>query len=197
MSFRFLMNPCLFLLLNTLAACAALSAGSAGPVSRLDPSQTDPSDLRVALVVPKELVLRRGDAALGFSFRDGDAAAESRSYPLEVNAGGASDSAVHSQVSSGETLYILALAKGDARQLRALQAKIAPAEDGKPGERGSLSIQFSGGCWRGAFPAGRKVVVNAWMQRSADAGYVPAISNLDLMQTLNQANVSALPACVD
>ncbi|WP_139108380.1 MULTISPECIES: hypothetical protein [unclassified Ensifer] len=182
-------------MLNTLAACAALNVDSIDKLSKLDPSKTDPADLRVALVVPKELVLRRGDATLGLSWRDGDAAPESLNYALEVHAGGASDASVEDRLSSGETLYVLALAEADAAGLRALQAKIALAKNGKPGERDSLSVNFSGGCWRGTFPAGRKVAINAWMQTATDADYFPLFSNVDLMRVLNQAKTTALPAC--
>lgn len=191
MPLRFFKNPCLFLLLNTLAACAALNVDSIDKVSKLDPSKTDPADLRV----PKELVLRRGDATLGLSWRDGDAAPESLNYALEVHAGGASDASVEDRMSSGETLYVLALTEADAARLRALQAKIALAKNGKPGERGSLSVNFSGGCWRGTFPAGRKVAINAWMQTATDADCFPLFSNVDLMRVLNQARTTALPAC--
>lgn len=195
MSLRFLKNPCLFLLLNTLAACAALNVGALDKLSKLDPSRTDPADLRVALVVPKELVLSRGDATLGLSWREGNAPAESLSYALEVHAGGASDASVEDRVSFGEALYVLALADGDAARLRVLQAKISEARNGEPNGRGSLSVNFSGGCWRGAFPAGRKVTVNAWMQLAPDTDYFPVLSNLDLMQVLRQAKVTALPSC--
>ncbi|WDZ77042.1 hypothetical protein PWG15_00585 [Ensifer adhaerens] len=195
MPLRFLKNPFLFLLLNALAACAALNAGSIDKLSKLDPSKTDPADLRVALMVPKELVLKRGDATLGLSWREGDAPAESQNYALDIEAGGVSASALGSHVSSGETLYVLALAETDAARLRMLQAKVALAKGGKPNSRGSLSVNFSGGCWRGDFPAGRKVTVNAWMQMAPDTDYFPVLSDLDLMQVLKPAGAMALPAC--
>lgn len=195
MPFRFLKNPFLFLLLNLLAASAALNVGSIDKLSRLDPSKTNPADLRVALVVPKELVLRRGDATLGLSWRDGNAPPESQNYALDVQAGGVSSSVLADRISSGETLYVLALAEADAARLRVLQAKIALAQGNAPGNRGSLSVNFSGGCWRGDFPAGRKVAVNAWMQLAPDTDYFPVLSNLDLMQVLKPAGAMALPAC--
>ncbi|WP_336173254.1 hypothetical protein [Ensifer sp. MJa1] len=38
-------------------------------------------------------------------------------------------------------------------------------------------------------------MINAWVQTEAGTDYFPLLSNLDLMQVLNQAKVTALPAC--
>jgi hypothetical protein len=189
---RFFKNPCLFLLLNALAACAALNVGSIDAVTKRDPTTADPADLRVAIIVPKELVLRRGDATLGLSRREAGLDTENLAWSLDVQAGGASDRSVKDSVSSGEALYVLALTGADAVRLREFQRKSAA---GKPAERGSLSVNFSGGCWRGPFPAGRKVTINLWMQTAPGADYFPVLSNLDLMRVLSQAKVTALPAC--
>jgi hypothetical protein len=192
---RFLKNPCLSLLLNTLAACAALNVDQIDKLSRLDPSKTDPADLRVALVVPKELVLRRGDASLGHSRREDGGSSDNQDYALEVREGGVSDVSMQDHPSSGETLYVLALSGADAKRLRVAQGKATRNSDGRPRERDGLSVNVSGGCWRGHFPAGRKVMVNAWMQAARGTDYFPLLSNHDLMQGLKSAKVTALPAC--
>ena len=53
MTFRILMNPCLFLSLNVLAACAALNVGSFEKLSGVDPL-TSPSTAAFTTFVREE-----------------------------------------------------------------------------------------------------------------------------------------------
>lgn len=195
MSFRFLMNPCLFLSLNVLAACAALNVGAFEKLSDVDPVTSDPAELRVALLVPEALSLRRGDATLGISWKADGAPLDARRFALQIQSGNAGPPALTERMRSGQTLYVLTLTPADAERLRDMQERIAATKGNEAKGRGSLSVGFSGGCWTGAFPVGQKVSVDAWIRTRADESYFQLVSGLDLMDTLHKAGVRALPAC--
>ncbi|OCP38003.1 hypothetical protein BC360_20410 [Ensifer sp. LC163] len=195
MSFRILMNPCLFLSLNVLAACAALNVGSLEKLSSVDPLKSDPSELRVALLVPEALSLRRGDAMLGISWKADGAALDTRRFALQIQSGNTGAPDLTERMRHGQTLYVLTLASADAERLRDMQEKIAATKGAEAKGRGSLSVAFSGGCWTGAYPAGQKITVDAWIRIRSDESYFQILSGLDLMDMLRLSGVKALPAC--
>lgn len=195
MSFRILMNPCLFLSLNVLAACAALNVGASEKLSDIDPLTSDPAELRVALLVPEALSLRRGDATLGISWKADRAPLDARRFTLQIQSGNAGPPGLTERMRSGQTLYVLTLTSADAERLRDMQDKIAATKGNEAKGRGSLSVGFSGGCWTGAFPVDQKVTVDAWIRTRADEDYVQILSALDLPELLRQSGVKALPTC--
>ncbi|OOG68278.1 hypothetical protein B0E45_18335 [Sinorhizobium sp. A49] len=195
MSFRILMNPCLFLSLNVLAACAALNVGSLEKLSGIDPLRSDPAELRVALLVPEALSLRRGDATLGISWKADGSPLDTRRFALQVQSGNAGAPDLTERMRNGQTLYVLTPTSIDAERLRDMQEKIAATKGGEAKGRGSLSVGFSGGCWTGAFPADRKLTVDAWIRTRSDERYFQILSGLDVMDLLHQSGVKALPAC--
>ncbi|MGF6172912.1 hypothetical protein [Ensifer sp. 4252] len=195
MSFRILMNPCLFLSLNVLAACAALNVGSLEKLSSVDPLTSDPAELRVALLVPEGLSLRRGDAMLGISWKADGTPLDTRHFALQIQSGNAGAPALTERMRNGQTLYVLTLTPADAERLRDMQEKIAVTKGIEAKGRGSLAVGFSGGCWTGQFPADQKITVDAWIRTRSDESYFQILSGLDLMDTLRQSGVKALPAC--
>ncbi|NRP17635.1 hypothetical protein LPJGGPFB_00857 [Ensifer adhaerens] len=195
MSFRILMNPCLFLSLNVLAACAALNVGSFEKLSGIDPLRSDPAELRVALLVPEALSLRRGDATLGISWKADGSPLDTRRFALQVQSGNAGAPDLTERMRDGQTLYVLTLTPADEERLRDMQEKIAATKGTETKGRGSLSVGFSGGCWTGAFPTDRKLTVDAWIRTRSDESYFQILSGLDVMDLLHQSGVKALPAC--
>ncbi|KQU98228.1 hypothetical protein ASD02_02420 [Ensifer sp. Root1252] len=195
MTFRILMNPCLFLSLNVLAACAALNVGSFEKLSGVDPLTSDPAELRVALLVPEALSLRRGDATLGISWKADGAPLDTHRFALQIQSGNVGAPGLTEGMREGQTLYVLTLTPADAERLRDMQEKIAATKGTEAKGRGSLTVGFSGGCWSGAFPADQKVTVDAWIRTRSDENYFQLLSGLDLMDMLRQSGVKALPAC--
>ena len=68
---------CLFL----LSACMSVPPSSYGKLVRLSPLETDPKDIRVAVLAPEDLMMRPGDAVLDVYFKPMAAKSWRRNMP--------------------------------------------------------------------------------------------------------------------
>ncbi|XWN31483.1 MAG: hypothetical protein ROR55_29200 [Devosia sp.] len=176
----------------TVSACASVNPAGLIAASRLDPLNTAPTDIAVAVGVPSTVRLTDGDAEFRMAFRaesDASAVLVDETVPLQLRpiaAGGPQPS------SDSEVVYSARFAAEDAARIAAAQAEIkalrARGIDGK----GTLSVSVSGGCV--LEPAPRALPVSTWLQTSPEHGFVSLTRQQDVFRGLGERDAQALRA---
>ena len=175
-----------------LSACASVSPAGLIAATRLDPLNTPPTEIAVAVGVPSTVRLADGDAELRMVFNGGNAASSfliDETAPLQLRL---ITTGEPQPTSDGEVVYSARLAAEDARRIASAQASIralrAQGVDGK----GKLSITVAGGCLLA--PTLRAMPVSTWLQTDPEDGFVRLTRRQDLFQALNESDAAALRA---
>ncbi|MEN0001337.1 MAG: hypothetical protein AAF940_10665 [Pseudomonadota bacterium] len=179
-------------LIATLWGCSTLNPAGLVAASRLDPLNTAPSQIAVAVGVPSALRLDDGDAEIRMAFRGGTDAAPvflEEAAPLQL-----SQSTGNGPVpnAAGERVYIARIAEEDADAIAQLQSEIrAYRASGRRGQ-GSLTIGLVGGCYEEALPGAIKV--STWLQTDPDNRFVPLTNRSDVARSLGEPAAAQLRA---
>ena len=174
--------------LGALALAAACSPLGLADAARLDPLNTPPSSLGLAVGVPDRVELRDGDAVLRIAYAAGGETLVDASVPLSVRKGlpGARVPAL-----PGEVIYAVSLAPAEAARVAAAQAEIrALRAAGTEGE-GTFSIAVAGGCrTTNALDA---LPVTTWLRTDPSVPYAPLTRRADALGALRAAGVTVPP----
>lgn len=164
------------------AACASMA-------DRLDPLNTLPADIALAVAVPGAVVLGDGDAELRIAFASGGELLEDTRLPLQVRAG-LSDA--QTPAIPGEQVYEAALSLEDAEALARAQTRIAALRAGGVDGDGTFAITVTGGCRTGA-PLDA-LHVTTWLRTDPNVPYAPLTPRTDVLGMLHDAGRD-LPPC--
>ena len=178
-----------FMPLSLAMACGSVSPSSLIALSRLDPLETPPGDVAIAISVPDALVLADGDAVLRISFADERNSLVDTAVPLTIreNEGG-----VAGLQQDGANIFVGALAEAEARNLAAAQAEIRDLRAAGQVGQGTVQIQVRGGCWVGA-PLDA-LPVATWFRGHPDAAFLPITRETDILGRL-EAGGFEIPVC--
>lgn len=183
---KFAFLPCLI----ALSGCAAVSPAGLVAASRLDPLETPPERIAIAISVPDEIRLKTGDAtlALAFAADDGRPAAQvSETISLVIARGTGSDGPT---ARAGQTVYIATIAPDDAARLTAAQTRITALHDSGIEGAGSLSVGVSGGCHVGGVPD--TLPVGTWLRTDPEGAFLPLTRPVDMFRSLDSETAQAL-----
>ncbi|WP_208353452.1 hypothetical protein [Pseudaestuariivita rosea] len=166
--------------LGILTGCGSLSPAGMIAASRLDPLETPPADISVAVSVPKVVRLRDGDAELTLSFtpasgRAGDTVLAQ--VPLTVTATADGPRAP----AADEAIYVFGFNADAANALSVAQDRIKGLRARGVEGKGSLSIGVTGGCLTAPLPGALPVAT--WL-RTGDDAFVPLTRPTDMLQAL-------------
>ena len=182
-------------LVVTTSACTSISPAGLAAASRLDPLNTPPSEIAVAVGVPDTLRLADGDAVFRIAFRGGSEAtpiAMDEAAPLDLSAPGEAGPRPNA---TDERVYIARIPPADAPRIEAAQAEIrALRADGIKGE-GALVIEVVGGCYIGAAP--ERLAISTWLRTSPTDGFVPLTRRQDIARGIGDAEAALLLATLD
>ena len=177
--------------LAVLSGCMSIATMVAA--AQLDPLETNPSDIRLAIIAPPHLRIADGDIALimGFDGGEPDLKFEER-YLADIarNRSGASG------ISTGDlakgALSLLSLRDEDAASMRSLQARIKAIR--ATGIRGRGYIGFSAmGCSTQPV-GGRPLPISVYFQPKPEADFTPLTRDADLIAMLRKTD-DVLPRC--
>ena len=172
-----------------VGACGAVAPRGIVEAARLDPLNTAPEEMGIAVAVPDTIVLNDGDAIVRLAFSvGGDTVVDAR-VPHSVER--ASDT-LPDTAFSDDTVYAAFLTPQNAATLAAAQADIRTLlATGTTGE-GTLSIAVIGGCRTGE-PL-ETLYVSTWLRASQSASYVPLTRRRDVLGKLGGADM-VMPPC--
>ncbi|MEL6411679.1 MAG: hypothetical protein AAGJ89_11275 [Pseudomonadota bacterium] len=171
-----------------VAGCETVSPVGVIVASQLDPLETNPSDIAVAVRVPKKLILREGDATLALSYLPDDRfsfAAITAEVPLSVT----SEDWPY-EIDSDAVTYVLAFSETDGANLQQTQAKIKALRASGIEGKGTLAINVEGGCFTG--PLEGQLIVATWIRTNPTAGFVQLTRPTDIFGTLSAEELAAL-----
>jgi len=183
-------------LLATLAMTAILSAcGSVSPsgilaASRLDPLNTNPSEIAIAVGVPDTLRLKDGDAVLSIAFQGGSVTSTIRleeTAPLQVTL---ANNGTPRPTAEDEVVYVARIEAADASRIADLQQQIKDIRAAGTQGEGSLTVQVVGGCFVGTRPDG--IAVSTWLQTDPDDGFVQLTRRQDVVRAVGAQDAELL-----
>jgi hypothetical protein len=179
-----------------LPSCMSLNPISAAKLSTLSPLDANPADLRAAIRLPASLELGKASVKLVMKWSSTVTAPMTQEYPLEITEITKSVGGLPTNLASGEKMVILALSSADVEPFRAFQRKMKAEKAAGIKGRGSLSADFSGGCWRGVYPAGNaRLPLEVWLQTAPADDFIPLIQDGDLQAMLSRAGEPTLTTC--
>ncbi|WMS45314.1 hypothetical protein RDV64_23555 (plasmid) [Acuticoccus sp. MNP-M23] len=173
-----------------MAACTSITPGGLVAASRLDPLNTPPGEIGVALSVPDAVRLTSADATLRIAFREDGAGSTTlveETVPLMLTR---DDAGLVSGAQAGETVYIAGLSPDDADRFAQAQADIRDARARGIAGSGSLSVSITGGCFVGARP--ETLPTRSWLRTSPSGGFVPLTRRVDAARVVGPAQAGAL-----
>lgn len=174
----------------TLSACASVNPAGLMAASRLDPLNTAPTEIAVAVGVPDTLRLADGDAVLYMGFKGGNAASTivvEETVPLKVSPVTAGEPQPNSD---GELVYAARLAPGDAARIARVQAEIKALRARGIEGQGTLSVAVTGGCL--LEPTLDALPISTWLQTSSEDGFVSLTRQQDVFRVLGESDAAAL-----
>lgn len=172
-----------------LAACTSISPAGLIAASRLDPLNTPPERIGVAVSVPSTVGLRDGDAALRIAFAEGEETLVDTSVPLAIMEGGPEAPAAEM---SSENVYVATIQPEEAEAFAAAQDAIKRLRAAGVEGKGSLSISVAAACRRGA-PL-QSLPVATWLRTEPTGPFVPLTRRRDVLDDMG-ALASTLPPC--
>jgi hypothetical protein len=192
-------TPCIVAVAALLAACTTLSPSALMKFSRFNPLEFDPGAMRVALILPEPLVLKRGDVSLAMGWQATETPQHYLgSFHLDLLSGNAAAIALNGEVKAGQKIVLLTMSVSDAQRMRELQGQIGNAKRAGLKGKGYISMSFDGGCWNGAVsPSEQGQSVAAWLQASPVDTYFPVLGAVDLKDILKEQGIDTLPTCQD
>lgn len=175
---------------TTAAACSTLNPAGLVAASRLDPLNTPPSEISVAVGVPETLRLADGDAEFRIAFRGGSAASTimlEEVAPLRLSAAGSEGPRPSA---SDELIYIARIAPEDAGRIAAVQQEIRDLRAAGTDGDGSLTVRVVGGCFVGAPP--EALAISTWLRTDPSDGFVQLTRRQDVTRAIGARDAAML-----
>ena len=170
-------------------ACGNVSPGGMIAASRLDPVNTPPGDVALAIGVPDTVQLLDGDAVLRITFAEDGHQLVHTEVPLTISRN-TPQAGVGQQ--RGETIYVGQLAEPEAQAFAAAQAEIRRLRRAGSDGRGSLQIEVTGGGRVG--PPLESLRVSTWLRPDSETQFFQLSRRIDVLQDLESSGVD-IPAC--
>jgi len=182
-----------------LAGCTSMPISSMYKLSRMDPMEADPAQIKVAVRADESIGIGKGDAQIEFKFdAEDDSLNIDEIYLIEVERNPVLHRELYADKKSGESITVLGLTTSDARRMRELQREMAPFRDGDVEGSGSLRVNLSGMCVHDKMPTG-EVELDLFLQTSEQDGFFVIAKNLDMREVMAEegTDMDALPDCGD
>ena len=182
-----------------LAGCTSMPLSTMYKLSRMDPMDADPAQIKVAVRADEAIGIGKGDAQIEFKF---DAEDESlhidEIYLIEVVRNPVVQGELYADKKPGESITVLGLTTSDAQRMRQLQLAMAPYRNGDVEGSGSFRVNLSGMCLHSKMPPG-EARLDIFLQTSEQDGFFVMAKNLDMREVLAEegTNMDELPDCPD
>lgn len=182
--------------LTGLTSCMSVPAMTIAKLAPLSPLEANPAEIRVAILGPEDLVLKKGDAVLTVSWLPEGGRKTELNYDLDVLVGNAAAPQLISRMKPGQKMSVLRLDENSVGSLRGLQADVVAAKAQNIHGKGSFSVGFKGACWNGTFPTDhRPMPFEPFIQTEVASEFLPLFQGVDVMDLLKQAKTTTLPSC--
>ena len=182
-----------------LAGCTSMPLTTMYKLSRMDPMDADPEQIKVAVRADEAIGIGKGDAQIEFKFDAEDNSLNiDEIYLIEVVRNPVVQGELYADKKPGESITVLGLTTSDAQRMKQLQLEMALFRKGDVKGSGSFRVNLSGMCLHNKMPPG-EVQVDMFLQTSEQDGFFVMAKNLDMREVLAEEgrNMDELPDCVD
>ena len=180
-----------------LAGCTSMPLTSMYKLSRMDPMEADPAQIKVAVRADEAIGIGKGDAQIEFKFdaEDGSLSID-EIYLIEMDPDPIVYGAIYTDKKPGESITVLSLTPGDAERMKQLQLEMAMFREGNVKGSGSLRVNLNGICLHSKMHPG-EVQLDMFLQTSEQEGFFVLAKNLDLREALAEdgTDMDELPDC--
>ena len=180
-----------------LAGCTSMPLTTMYKLSRMDPMDADPAQIKVGVRADEAIGIGKGDAQIEFKFDAEDNSLNiDEIYLIEVVRNPAMHGELYADKKPGESITVLGLTSSDAERMRQLQLAMAPYRNGDVKGSGSLRVNLSGMCLHSKMPPG-EVQLDLFLQTSEQEGFFVMAKNLDMREALAEdgTDMDELPDC--
>ena len=180
-----------------LAGCTSMPLTSMYKLSRIDPMEADPAQIKVALRADEAIGFGKGDAQIEFKFdAEDDSLNIDEIYLIEVVRNPVVQGDLYADKKPGDSITVLGLTASDAERMKQLQLEMAPFRNGDVEGSGSLRVNLSGMCLHSKMPPG-EVQLDLFLQTSEQEGFFLMAKNLDMREVLAEegTDMDELPGC--
>ena len=180
-----------------LVGCTSMPLTSMYKLSRMDPMEADPAQIKVAVRADEAIGIGKGDAQIEFKFDAEDNSLNiDEIYLIEVVRNPVMQGELYADKKPGQSITVLGLTPDDAERMRQLQLAMAPYRNGDVEGSGSLRVNLSGMCLHSKMPPG-EVQVDLFLQTSEQDGFFVMAKNLDMREAMAEegTDMDALPEC--
>ena len=180
-----------------LAGCTSMPLTTMYKLSRMDPMDADPAQIKVAVRADEAIGIGKGDAQIEFKFDAEDNSLNiDEIYLIEVVRNPVLHGELYADKKPGESITVLGLTTSDAQRMKQLQLEMAPFRNGDVKGSGSFRVNLSGICLHSKMPPG-EVQLDLFLQTSEQEGFFVMAKNLDMREVLAEEgrNMDELPDC--
>lgn len=177
-----------------LAGCGSITPAGLLAANRLNPLETPPGDIMVAVGVPEALRLQDGDATFRLAFSPANPTETppvDTTVPLTLLTG----TPAPQPSTANETIYVLGFSPQDAARVSATQARIRALKEQEIAGEGALGISVIGGCLAGDLDG--RLPVSTWLRTDPQGAFVPLTRRSDLLQALPAEERAQLEAALE
>ncbi|MDV6315333.1 hypothetical protein RBK99_02935 [Idiomarina sp. HP20-50] len=191
----------IILLASTLilvASCTNIPLSTMIKMMKLNPLETDPQQLVVAVVAPDGVNVRDGDIVIDFSFRaDEPNVSFEYHFPVIVNDDYSVPDSLKEDVQDNEKIMIMQLSKEDAQTMAKGQQTVKDyRKNNEKGGAGSMNVRLVSACRNNEFSWGNSEL-NVYLKTQDAENFFLFLEDMDVtkLETDVQRNINAIPKC--
>lgn len=189
---------CLALVAVLLGACTSMPISSMYSLSKIDPMQTDPEQIRVAIRVNESVNITRGSAqiAMGFTAQDGSID-EQHEFDVQLTGKQRLTPKLIKGLQAGEVVTVMSLSPQDARAMKELQQRLFQYKSADIEGKGSFTLQVTDLCLDKDLPGG-DIPLTLFLKTEIDEDYIVFIkTDLDELSSKTDSDIDTLPLCAE
>lgn len=185
-------------ILTLATACSNIPLTTMMKLMNLNPLETDPKQLVVAVVTPEGVNVRDGDIVIDFSFRTGDPSTSfDHNFPVVINADYAVPDSLKEDIDDNEKITVMQLAEKDALTMyEGQQAVKEYRRKHENGGAGSMDVRLVSACRDNNFSRSNSKL-NVYLKTQDDEDFFLFLEDMDITKLDGdiQRNINSVPDC--
>lgn len=181
-----------------VASCSNIPLSTMIKMMNLNPLETDPQQLVVAVKAPQGVNVRDGDVVIDFNFRTDDPSTSfDHHFPVIINEDYAIPDSLKEDIEENEKITVMQLSKEDAQTMAKGQQMVKGyRENNEKGGAGSMNVRLVSACRDEKFSWGNSEL-NVYLKTQDDEDFFLFLEDMDVtkLDTDVQRNINAIPNC--
>jgi hypothetical protein len=187
---------CLAQIALLFVACTSIPISSMYSLSKIDPMQTDPEQIRVAIRVNESVNATRGSAQIGITYTADDGSIdEEHEFDVQVTSAQTLTPKLTRGLKPGEQVTVMSLSPQDARTMKDLQQRLFKYKAAGGDGDGSFTLRLGDFCLDKTLPDG-DIPLTLFLKTENQEDYIVFIkTELHDLFSDNDGDFEKLPFC--